>query len=515
MNLNTNPEGMDVYFARRSGLYGSTIDERSIDLILEYYGMKIANGINILDPAVLIKDRQKEIDEIKSNSKKETFIMEQICFPAIDNCSIFVYLLDNNDIALSPGVESELDYAIRSKYKNKDNTKRIFRIFQKGNELKLVEMTTGNIEQEIKKWCRNDKEDTIISIGDKIRSEWALKNVNDYLKFYETNPEAAELIIKQFREGRWIEIRKDEEDKDRSEKNYIRGDVACIPHYNSAYETSDYKKVIWCNCPLHQGGLSRHAFYELRDKEFRRTCMFTGVRSVAPGYSKMKLDRFDEHNLEDLFLSSRTIHRSMNLFDNSTFNKGIVLRDVIGNVVLSKGGKSVADLRKVVGCIPVIDLDLDGSFFDKDIFDGCQEALKVVRGYMGREWPGVGWRLGFSGNGLYIIFDRLIFKRGDEENDGITYGQWLIHWKQKREKLEKLLKGYGIRKVKVEKKYGWNRYFKVMGTFHLNVDRIAIPLDKYKELDYEWMNEMTNIKNGLEKNIFKEIMDKAGPSWRL
>lgn len=493
---------IDIYFARRTGLYDSPIDEHCIDMIFGMEMTGIADGINLLDPAVLIKERQKEIDEIKTNSKKEAFIMEEICLPAIDSCSIFVYLLDQNDVVLSPGVEIELDHAIKK-------NKHIFRIFQVNRGLRLVEMTTSNIENELKKLCRgwdggsNGSE----SVGDKIRSGWALKSVSDYLQFYRNNPEAVQLIIEQFREGRWIE-KENEKDEKGNERLYVRGDVACIPHFNSAGQTSDYSKVKWCNCPLHQGNLSRHAFYELRDKEFRRTCMFTGVRSVAPGYSKMKLDRFDGYGINDILSNSRTIHRSMNIFDNSVFNQGIVLRDVIGNVVLGKGGKSVADLRKIIGCIPLIDLDLDGSFFDKDVFEECQQTLKVVREYMVVEWSGVEWKLGFSGNGLYIIFDRLIF-----EGAGFTYGQWLIYWKQKRQRLEKLLRENRIWKVAVEKKYGWNRYFKAMFTFHLDRDRIAIPLNKNRELDYNWIDYHSNIKNGLERNISKEIMENAGPEW--
>lgn len=484
-NLDTNIDNdigngfVNIYFARRSGLYGGTIDKWCIDLISN---MNIVGAVNkrirIIDPAVLIRERQKEIDKIESNRIKESFIMEKICLPAIDNSDIFVYLLDKNDIKLSPKVEVELDYAIR-KYK------KIFRIFQGNAGFKLVQMTNENIKHEIIKWCTNNNKD---SIGDKIRSEWALKNTDDYLKFYTINLDAARLIIEQFREG-------------------IKGSMACIPHFNSAHKTHNYSSIIWCNCPLHQ---SRHAFYELRDKEFRRTCIYTGVRSVAPGYSKMKLDRFDDYRLRELLMTSRTIHRSMNIFDDNVFHQGIVLRNMAGNVVIGKGGKSVADLRKIVGCIPLIDVDLDGSFFDVKIFRECIRVLDIIREYMDKEWPGVEWRLGFSGNGLYVIFDELIF-----EKYGFNYGQWTIHWKQKREILERLLRKNRIWKVKIEKKYGWNRYFKVMMTFHLDRDRLAIPLDKDKELDLEWIDYYTNIKNGLERDISKEIIDKAGSLWRL
>lgn len=493
----------DVYFARRSGLYGSDMDQWCVEMIFGMEMQGMVDGVNLIDPYILIKDRKKEIDNIKISSKRERFIMEEICFPAIDKSPIFVYYLDDDDIDLSPGVEIELDRSIK-------RGKQIFRIFKGSQGLILVQMKPFNVGGLINKWCKGN------SAGDKIRNDWALKSVNDYLQFYDNNIEAVELIINQFKKGRWIT--KNDNDKE-DERLFIKGDVACIPHYNSAHMTNDYSKVVWCNCPMHQGvggsGSVKHAFYELRNKEFLRTCMYTGIRSVAPGYSKMKLDRFEEHGLENLLSRTRTIHRSMNVFENSVFDKGMVLRDITGDVIIGKGGKSVADLRKIMGCIPILDLDIDGSFFDDDIFRECQKAVEIIRGYMDKEWPGVLWRLGFSGNGLYVEMDRLIFKKGEEENDGFTYGQWLIHWKQKREILEKLLRSNRIWKVSVERKYGWNRYFKVMFTFHLSKDRLAIPLNKDKDLDYEYINYYSNIKNGLYKNISKEIIDKAGLSWSL
>jgi hypothetical protein len=479
----------NIYFARRTGIYGTEKDSVCKKLVL------VLGLGDIVDPDILIKNRKDEIDKIESNSKKEKFIMRQICYPAIDSCNHFVYYLDGNDISWNPGVKDELAYAL-------NKGKKIYRIYdvQKeegdigedigrgidgdiGKSLYVYEMSESNIKNKVIQ-LYNDKG---------VRKDWALKTISDYEKFYYINKDAVELIKRQFTEG-----------------YYIKGDCAVVPHFNSAYKTYDYRKAIFGNCKEHQ---MRHSFYELRDKEFRITCPFTETRTVAPGYSKMKLDRFSNYDINNLLTSSRTIHRSMNIFDNSVFDKGIVLRDVIGTVVTDRG-KSVADLRKVIGCIPVIDLDLSGSFFDYDIFKDCNKTLEIVRGYMDKEWPGVEWKLGFSGNGLYIIFDRLIFKKEGEENDGSTYGQWLIHWKQKREKLGKLLKIHGITNVAVEKKYGWQRYFKIMGTFHLDKDRIAIPLNKDKEMDYEWMDYYTNIRNGMKENIFKEIMNKAEENWK-
>lgn len=84
----------------------------------------------------------------------------------------------------------------------------------------------------------------------------------------------------------------------------------------------------------------------------------------------------------------------------------------------------------------------------------------------------------------------------------------------KRTILEKLLRDNGIKSIAVEKKYGWNRYFKVVFTFHLSYDRVAIPLNKEEELDYDWMNEITKIKTGLSRNVSLEIIEEAGKDWK-
>ena len=68
---------------------------------------------------------------------------------------------------------------------------------------------------------------------------------------------------------------------------------------------------------------------------------------------------------------------------------------------------------------------------------------------------------------------------------------------------------FPIKNVIPDQKADWNKYFKVLGTFHGNLERLSIPLNKDQVQDYKWINEITDIKTGLEGNVFKEIVKKA------
>lgn len=501
-----------TYFGHMSYLYGTDIEKTCIDLITRDLGylsdpfLGITNDV-LINPKDLVEkfeleeSKKEEKDKLKGR-KKEQAILE-LCFEAIDSCYNFVYVIEDG-VEIGNGLREDLAHAIAKK-------KKIFRISLKGR--RLVKMDKKNIINMVEYINKNQR----------FRSSWALKTIEDYSHFYEINKEAVELIKKQFGESIVESKESNNESKDKSKS---KGSSACIPHYNSCFKTNNYSMIAWTACTEHQ---IKHAFIDPRKREMLITCPFTGLSTVAPGYSKLLLDRFDLDKLDELLKCSRTIHMTMNIFENSVFKEGIVLRDIIGDLgdtgvrnIIEKGGKSIADVRKIIGCTPIIDLDIkkhfkevgengETGFFNKEIFNEYCKAVEIVREYMSVEWPGVNWRLGFSGNGLYVILEKLIF-----EDVGFGYGIWLVYWKQKREKLEKMLKSNGVIRIGVEKKYGWNRYFKAMGTFHLDKDRIAIPLNKDIDLAefYDWLKYHTDINNGLKENIFKEIMDRAGDSWK-
>ncbi len=479
-----------LYFGHGSYLYGKDKEKECIGLILRKFGP----GIIISNPRDLVSRFEKaegekeEKDRLKGR-KKEKAIMD-LCFREIDECAGFVYFIENG-VEIGNGLRDEVGHALAKK-------KKIFRIFDEG----IVKMNKEYIYNVVDRW-NNDLV---------WRDKWALKTSEDYSEWYRINGEAVDLIKKQF------EIGQVNGNGNGNVDGGNFGDVAVIPHYNSCHKTGNFGGVIWTGCQEHPG--EQHAFIDPRYREMLITCPYTGNKMPAPGYSKLKLDRMKDLDIEELLAMSRTIHRTMNIFDESVFTQGIVLRDSSGNIV-TNGGLPIADVRKIIGCIPVIDLDIkkdfkdlvDNSgkkgFFNRDIFADYGTVLGILRDYMDKEWPGVQWKLGFSGNGLYAILERMIFNEV-----GFGYGIWLKEWEQKRTILEGVLKRNGIKSIAVEKKYGWNRYFKVVFTFHLSYDRVAIPLNKEEELDYEWMNEITKIKTGLSRNVALEINEEAGKDWK-
>lgn len=498
-----------LYFGHGSYLYGKEKENTCIDLILRKFGP----GIVISNPRDLVSRFEKEEfgkeekDRLKGR-KKEKAIMD-LCFGEIDECAGFVYFIEKG-VEIGNGLRDEVGHALAKK-------KKIFRIFEgddgnNGNELKqIIRMNKEYIHDVVTGW-NNDLV---------WREKWALKTSEDYSEWYRINYQAVDSIIKQFEIGQVNGNGNGNEsgngNRNIDENVNYGGDVAVIPHYNSCYKTGNFGGVIWTGCQEHPG--EQHAFIDPRYREMLITCPYTGNKMPAPGYSKLKLDRIKDIDIRELLMTSRTIHRTMNIFDESVFTQGIVLRDSSGNVV-THGDRPIADVRKIIGCVPVIDLDIkkdykdlvDNSgnkgFFNRDIFADYGTVLGILRDYMDKEWNGVEWKLVFSGNGLYAVLEKMVFSEV-----GFEYGVWLKEWEQKRTILEKLLRDNGVKSIAVEKKYGWNRYFKVVFTFHLSKDRLSIPLNKEEELDYVWMNEITKIKTGLSRNVSLEIIERAGKDW--
>ena len=380
-----------------------------------------------------------------SEIKSEKKRME-FCYNKIDNSDIFIYLLHEK---LTTGVRKEINYAL-------SKNKKIYKIKYTYNNLTLIEMTIDNIYKTIEEINKNCD-----------RTKWILKNKDDYLKWFKNNPEAIKLIKDQFDD----------------ENSFY------VPHYNTTCYTNNFTKILMKYCKQHNiNNRVNHGFIDTRYQEVKITCPFFEESSSMPGYDTYNLPRIKNLTFEKL-LEYRTIHRNMRICKN---------------------------YKTILGAYPTYDFDIKDeakkegkNFFTTEVFNEYLKIVNIMQTFMNEEWSEIEWKLAFSGNGLYIIMEKLIYKDHDL-NDKMFSNYWGMSIK----KIITLFNKNGIKNIVPEKKYGWQRYFKAIGTFHLSKERVSIPLNKDEIIDYEWINEMTKIENGLNDNIFNEIVNKAGNSWR-
>ena len=384
-----------------------------------------------------------------NNIKSEKKRME-FCYNMINNSDIFIYLLNEK---LTTGIRKEINYAL-------SKNKRIYKIKYINNKLLLDEMTFNYINKTVEELNKNYD-----------RSRWILKTKDDYLTWFKNNPEAVKLIKDQFDD----------------ENSFY------VPHFNSVYYTDNFTKIITKKfCKQHNINYNlslNHGFIDPRYQEAKITCPFFEESSLIIGYDTYNLPRIKNLTFEKL-LECRTIHRNMRL---------------------------CKDHNTIMGAYPTFDFDIKNetkkagmNFFTQEVFNEYLKIVDLMHTYMNERWNEVKWKLAFSGNGLYVIMEKLIYKDYDL-NEESFYKMWT---KTVKEELPLLLKKNGIHHIVPEKKYGWQRYFKAIGTFHLSKERVSIPLNKDESLDYKWINEMTKIEKGLTENTFDEIINKAGNEWR-
>lgn len=438
----------------------------------------------------------------KKGAAKEKFYMITIFQPAIDRCEAFVYTYNfdiKGNIYLTEGVKKELKYAM-------SKNKRIFKLI-------LFKDNFGKIQfKEMVSMDKQSMETIILGSGmsnKKILDNWVLKSLKDYQLWLDNNKEFIDFLNFQF--------------KTYNLKHENGAKHAVVPHHSSLYATNEHSIVDWVMCRYHQ---YPHAFIDPRFQEKKITCSFLRNEDTysLPNYSQWKWDYLGEIPIRNLFLKSRTIHKSMFIFKEQTFHKGD------GGIVLRIPGKQsvkgVYDYTKMVGVEPVIDIDITPAykdkgytFFDKRIFDQYIKVQKLLHKFMENRLPGIDYKFGFSGNGLYLYIEPFIF-----EDVGWNFNDFFWFWKDAPEHsgekkntiaylINKMLENNSINALRLESTYAWRSYFKAMGTFHLYLERISAPLNKDEVIDYDWLNKITNLKLGLEGNVINEIIKRANWKW--
>ena len=457
-----------VYFAHPIDSYDNEYEKECIKLI-----KKVVIPNKIVNPKKLVK----KLEKVKNNFVDgilEYQYNEKVFFPEISKCDIFVYATTMKNKVTS-GVDKELGYALNKR-------KIIYKISYENDNIEINKMTKDYIKK-------------IISVNRYANKNWVLKTIDDYRIYQENNPEIKDFMLSQIKS---IDI------------NGEKIQHGIVSHLNSVFETNNFqKKDNIFHCMRHQ---IKHSFIDPSYQQKTITCPFNNISKPKPVYSKFKMDNIEQVSFDNLLCSSRTLHKTMFLYDESVFTKGkgMVLRNERNEIVIS-GGKPKVDIRKILGTEILYDLDIASytktqglSFFDKPVFNEYIKAIELTQKFVEQRWGVEDYKLGFSGNGIYVVLPSILF--GDFN---MNFEMFDDQFKDSRITLLDLFKKNDVTKVVLEEKYAWNRYFKILGTFHLNRERLSIPLNKDELLDYDWMKEITDIKTGLEGNVFKEILKRA------
>lgn len=474
---------MSTYFGHATTMYSGNLEKECMILIERKLDMDIVN------PALL----DTNVTELKgkklTGKRLEDYKMKYVYLPALDKCDNFVYYLHEG--VLTAGVDKEIQRAVLGR-------KNIYRIVDNivdtENRMSILNLNTTGIGIIAKRM--NDDVNGV-------REKWALKNADDYIKWFKLNPEAVMIMKEQLTLV-----------ANMNEKLWRR---AMMTHESSCYATNDFKGVVLEVPCGEKHGYMKHCFINPLIQEKLATCPFSEDSRQMPRYSGLRLeslDLMDEKEFLRYLVSSRTVHGSTFLFGEKVFeeNGGIYKRDSRGVLLKNKGGKRIVDYSLIGGMIPIFDLDLVGKngkdFYDTEVFEQFDMAVEVGRGFVEEEYSDATWKLIYTGKGMYFVGEPLIFDEYDIDGVKVDWMQWKGIWSKDLVLLGNLLKKAGIDKVVVDKKYGWSRYFKLAGALHLGIDRVAIPWNYNERLDRKYMDEHSCIQ--LESNIMKDAVKRAG-----
>lgn len=487
-----------IYIGMPTDLYNNK-DETYKELVEK----KIPDSI-VRIPSYYMNYLREEIKKSDLKGKDREKFLSNFFLDKVKMCDIFVYVntyTKDGNILFPKGVREELAKALSL-------GKEIYRIYQEMDG--GVSLVKTDLDY-VKSIANSYNYDIDIKV-----ENWVLKTVNDYNEFYNKNPEARDLIVKQFNSELGISI--------------------MVPHRNLLYYIDECNKKQEYNwgprCKFHDD--KNHAIL-LPNQELTKLCPFLDVSWIWTEYRSNHLLPFPESSdgLWDLFSRTRTLHKMMYIIrkDVDVEREGIAYVDENGRIPF-KEGRPIKDFNKIVAVRPILDIDIrhdikkTDAFFDKDIFSQYQKTIDLFLSiYQDFEFEtGLGsefnkLKLMFSGNGIYFDLGEHKFSDFEYEDvEGVhkckNFIEFDTEWKSLRMTIQQFMDENGITKLQIEKGYGWSRYFKVAGAFHSTSERFSIPLNIDEALDYNWIKEVTEIKLGLQQNIFKEIVKRAGNRWK-
>jgi len=173
---------------------------------------------------------------------------------------------------------------------------------------------------------------------------------------------------------------------------------------------------------------------------------------------------------------------------------------------------------QLVGISPVMDIDAPSIFINEgtkneailgrenifDYIDDFNSTIGIIDNEM-KECE-LEYDICFSGNGIYIIGKPFYSTKIGE----------IYHYADKFTELINDVNHIKSNKLEIhDNSKAWSYYYKIPFTFHVNRQRISIPLRKGK-LDGEWVDKMTDIKNLNNgcKHIIHEIIRRSKWKWQ-
>lgn len=473
-----------LYFAHSRMLYDHPLETKAI-----YDIHRILKPKELVDPNSLFKKLKEEgKTDLNEISKREYFKK------SLSYCDSIVYIntfTDKGNPTFTDGVFDELSDSLWRKLK-------IYRIYltDTGNINttkieRIAEINQQTIQNEmVEKYKRYTSES----------QNWSLKTIKDYIKLHENNPEIRDFMKNQCYDP---EIEK------------IGAVHGILPWISNLWMTNDRQeiKLQKCLCGLDN---NRHAYIDPKSQIHIVHCpyMSTGWQDHPTSFTKVR--KFPTEDIIQIAAQNRTIHKFMVLFDKSVHEFGTCLRHPDTNIpILDRDRKFILNPRLIIGAQPVIDIDIlsdvKGSgknFFTKEIFEEYRKSIYLLVSYLDMK----DILIMFSGNGIYIILPVISFKQRN-----INYKIFDDTWRTTTKDMQKILDANKIKYLQIEEGYGWNRYFKLSGTPHASKERIAIPINKDKFLDYtidsKYIDENSKINDYLNGEIkFTDTIKES--NWR-
>lgn len=505
---------MKIFFSMPTDLYFTELEKEYRKVVENTFLLNDLNHNIIKFPSDYMDELNKATDGMKRRDRDK--YITAFFLKKVEECDILVYVntyTADGNVLFTRGVRGELNRALelgKIVYRLyldfpwiTYRAKTFLKIDGKGKLVELQKMDMTHFKTIADSYNYNV-----------VEKEWVLKSVGDYIKFYENNPEAIELMKKQFESG--------------------VGTCVAIPHYNYVYQIEKYGTWKIRDCKRHKDH-SKHSII-LPKQELTKLCPYLEDKWIWADYSTVKLNPFPsgsdgDGGIIDLLKKTRTLHKLMYILKGEyggedrkcDYSKeGIAYINEDGKIPFERG-KPVKDYRKIAGVRPLFDIDIKDevkvvdAFFEDSIFNEYQKTIDLFFKYYENENENdIGGgsdrdvRCMFSGNGLYIDLGEHLFSdfdcKGFEEFD--------TEWRSIRKTMQEIMNENGIKRLQIEKGYGWNRYFKTVFSFHAKSERISIPMNINESLDKKWLKEVTDIRLGLEQNISNEIIMRSGNNWR-
>lgn len=246
-------------------------------------------------------------------------------------------------------------------------------------------------------------------------------------------------------------------------------------------------------------------FFDMENKQAARCRVWTkervGEEPIIARYGRnQKLISLAKENIMKQLFECHTTYFYEFLFDKEGISSSI-----------TKNQKK----KQIVGVSPVMDIDAPSIFENEGTKNEVVVGRESMFGYIDDfnstielidselKEVGMDYKVSGSGNGVYIIGEPFYSEKEEE----------IYQYVDKFTELINDINNVKENKLEIhDNAKAWSFYYKIPFTFHVNRQRISIPLNKGK-LNGEWMDKATDIKRlnmNNVKSVVSEIIKRSG-----